>query len=140
VQGASEEVVQAQIAPSAEDPQPLSEEEMEEKERLLAEGFSSWNRRDFNAFVRACEKVSPLLSPPAGGCFESCALLVLKKVHCLGNRLRERSTVGASVTLKPTTRHNPWTHPWVFWCPGAPPLKLTGSAHLLRVIHTCPPS
>ena len=34
----------------------LSEEELEERDRLLEAGFSNWNRRDFNAFVRACEK------------------------------------------------------------------------------------
>lgn len=58
MQGASEDVVQAQVAPSPDDPQPLAEEEIEEKEQLLSEGFSNWNRRDFNSFVRACEKVS----------------------------------------------------------------------------------
>ncbi|XP_073276124.1 probable chromatin-remodeling complex ATPase chain [Primulina huaijiensis] len=36
--------------------EPLTAEEQEEKERLLEEGFSSWSRRDFNAFIRACEK------------------------------------------------------------------------------------
>eukprot|EP01024_Parvocaulis_polyphysoides_P008605 TRINITY_DN12569_c0_g2_i1.p1 TRINITY_DN12569_c0_g2~~TRINITY_DN12569_c0_g2_i1.p1 ORF type:complete len:269 (+),score=39.05 TRINITY_DN12569_c0_g2_i1:139-945(+) len=36
--------------------QPLTEEEMMERERLLEQGFSNWNRRDFNAFIRACEK------------------------------------------------------------------------------------
>jgi len=35
----------------------LSEEEMAEKEKLLQDGFTNWNRRDFNAFTRACEKV-----------------------------------------------------------------------------------
>lgn len=35
---------------------PLTAEEREEKERLLEEGFSSWSRRDFNTFIRACEK------------------------------------------------------------------------------------
>ncbi|KAH1102679.1 hypothetical protein AAZX31_13G198000 [Glycine max] len=35
---------------------PLTAEELEEKERLLEEGFSSWTRRDFNTFIRACEK------------------------------------------------------------------------------------
>ncbi|KAJ6911784.1 ISWI chromatin-remodeling complex ATPase CHR11 isoform X1 [Populus alba x Populus x berolinensis] len=35
---------------------PLTSEELEEKERLLEEGFSSWSRRDFNTFIRACEK------------------------------------------------------------------------------------
>ncbi|XP_039058884.1 ISWI chromatin-remodeling complex ATPase CHR11-like isoform X2 [Hibiscus syriacus] len=35
---------------------PLTAEELEEKEQLLEEGFSSWSRRDFNTFIRACEK------------------------------------------------------------------------------------
>ncbi|KAK8507091.1 hypothetical protein V6N13_069881 [Hibiscus sabdariffa] len=35
---------------------PLTAEELEEKEHLLEEGFSSWSRRDFNTFIRACEK------------------------------------------------------------------------------------
>ena len=57
-QGASEEVVRAQIAPGPDDPQPLSEAETAEREALLASGFANWNRRDFAAFIRACEKVS----------------------------------------------------------------------------------
>ncbi|KAK7363624.1 hypothetical protein VNO77_05773 [Canavalia gladiata] len=35
---------------------PLTAEELEEKEHLLEEGFSSWSRKDFNTFIRACEK------------------------------------------------------------------------------------
>ncbi|GFY85241.1 chromatin remodeling factor17 [Actinidia rufa] len=35
---------------------PLTAEEQEEKERLLEEGFLTWSRRDFNTFIRACEK------------------------------------------------------------------------------------
>ncbi|XP_047950940.1 ISWI chromatin-remodeling complex ATPase CHR11 isoform X1 [Salvia hispanica] len=35
---------------------PLTAEEQEEKERLLEEGFSTWSRKDFNTFIRACEK------------------------------------------------------------------------------------
>ncbi|GFS28808.1 chromatin-remodeling protein 11 [Actinidia rufa] len=35
---------------------PLTAEEQEEKEWLLEEGFSTWSRRDFNTFIRACEK------------------------------------------------------------------------------------
>ncbi|XP_010941805.1 probable chromatin-remodeling complex ATPase chain [Elaeis guineensis] len=35
---------------------PLTVEEQEEKEQLLEEGFSTWTRRDFNTFIRACEK------------------------------------------------------------------------------------
>lgn len=56
VQGASEEQVAAMGAAGPEDPQPLSEEEVAEKEELLGSGFSTWNRRDFSAFTRACEK------------------------------------------------------------------------------------
>ncbi|KAG1371207.1 Chromatin-remodeling complex ATPase [Cocos nucifera] len=36
--------------------EPLTAEEQEERERLLEEGFSTWTRRDFNTFIRACEK------------------------------------------------------------------------------------
>ncbi|ONM32114.1 ISWI chromatin-remodeling complex ATPase CHR11 [Zea mays] len=36
--------------------EPLTAEEQEEKEQLLEEGFASWTRRDFNTFIRACEK------------------------------------------------------------------------------------
>ncbi|CAN1238805.1 ISWI chromatin-remodeling complex ATPase CHR17 [Linum grandiflorum] len=35
---------------------PLTAEEVQEKDKLLEEGFSSWSRRDFHAFIRACEK------------------------------------------------------------------------------------
>ncbi|XP_019419313.1 PREDICTED: ISWI chromatin-remodeling complex ATPase CHR11-like [Lupinus angustifolius] len=35
---------------------PLTAEELEEKESLLEQGFSSWSRKDFNTFIRACEK------------------------------------------------------------------------------------
>ncbi|WOH15939.1 hypothetical protein DCAR_0935487 [Daucus carota subsp. sativus] len=35
---------------------PLTAEEQEEKKQLLDEGFSTWTKRDFNTFIRACEK------------------------------------------------------------------------------------
>ncbi|CAN8300533.1 unnamed protein product [Cochlearia groenlandica] len=35
---------------------PLTTEEMEEKEQLAEEGFSTWSKRDFNNFIKACEK------------------------------------------------------------------------------------
>ncbi|XP_074292298.1 ISWI chromatin-remodeling complex ATPase CHR11-like [Silene latifolia] len=35
---------------------PLTSEEQDEKDRLLEEGFSTWTKRDFNTFIRACEK------------------------------------------------------------------------------------
>ncbi|CAD7696105.1 unnamed protein product [Ostreobium quekettii] len=53
-QGAGEEEVVA--TPGPNDPQPLTEEEVAEKDLLLESGFSNWNRRDFNAFCRGCEK------------------------------------------------------------------------------------
>ncbi|KMS93984.1 hypothetical protein BVRB_025960, partial [Beta vulgaris subsp. vulgaris] len=37
-------------------PPALTEEEQAEKERLLLEGFIQWNRRDFNRYLRACER------------------------------------------------------------------------------------
>ena len=33
--------------------EPLSEDQLAEKEKLLQSGFSDWSRRDFNQFVRA---------------------------------------------------------------------------------------
>ncbi|CAB1352731.1 unnamed protein product [Coregonus sp. 'balchen'] len=35
---------------------PLSPGETEEKEKLLTQGFTSWNKRDFNQFIKANEK------------------------------------------------------------------------------------
>jgi len=35
---------------------PLTEEEIAEKDELLVQGFTSWNKRDFNQFIKACEK------------------------------------------------------------------------------------
>lgn len=45
-----------ELVPGPDDPQPLCEEEVVEKDQLLEAGFTNWNRRDFNAFCRACEK------------------------------------------------------------------------------------
>ncbi len=35
--------------------EPLTEEELQEKEELIAQGFEDWSRRDFQQFVRALE-------------------------------------------------------------------------------------
>lgn len=35
---------------------PLSDEELLEKESLLTQGFTNWNKRDFNQFIKANEK------------------------------------------------------------------------------------
>jgi len=34
--------------------EPLSEEQLQEKEALLQKGYGDWSRKDFNHFVRAC--------------------------------------------------------------------------------------
>ncbi|VAH56719.1 unnamed protein product [Triticum turgidum subsp. durum] len=36
--------------------EPFTAEELEEKQRLLEAGFATWTKRDFNTFIRACEK------------------------------------------------------------------------------------
>lgn len=36
--------------------EPLTDEEMAEKEKLLTQGFTSWTKRDFNQFIKANEK------------------------------------------------------------------------------------
>lgn len=55
-QGASEETINKEIAPKDDDPKPLNDEEEKERDMLLSQGFSNWSRRDFNAFIRACER------------------------------------------------------------------------------------
>jgi len=35
---------------------PLTDEEIAEKDDLLQQGFTSWNKRDFNQFIKSCEK------------------------------------------------------------------------------------
>ncbi|CAN1857585.1 ISWI chromatin-remodeling complex ATPase CHR11 [Linum perenne] len=51
---------QAKDTIEADEPEEVGEqltaEELEEKEKLLEEGFSSWSKRDFNTFIKACEK------------------------------------------------------------------------------------
>lgn len=55
-QGASEEVIAKEMALKGDEPQPLTEEEIKERDDLLKGGYSNWNRKDFSAFVRACER------------------------------------------------------------------------------------
>ncbi len=43
--GATEEGVQAALVPGPDDPQPLTQEEVLEKEELLNAGFISWTRK-----------------------------------------------------------------------------------------------
>ncbi|XP_067850488.1 SWI/SNF-related matrix-associated actin-dependent regulator of chromatin subfamily A member 5 isoform X1 [Heptranchias perlo] len=36
--------------------EPLNDDELEEKEKLLTQGFTNWTKRDFNQFIKANEK------------------------------------------------------------------------------------
>jgi SWI/SNF-related matrix-associated actin-dependent regulator of chromatin subfamily A member 5 len=52
----TEEQVEGEDAPPTPVIEDLTEEEQAEKEKLLTEGFHDWTKRDFNNYVRACEK------------------------------------------------------------------------------------
>ena len=55
-QGSTDEEIAAETAPTPDDPQPLTDEEIAERDALLGEGLSNWSRKEFNAFTRACER------------------------------------------------------------------------------------
>ncbi|KAI4872532.1 hypothetical protein NFI96_016760, partial [Prochilodus magdalenae] len=48
--------VQKEEQRKIDEAEPLTGEETEEKEKLLTQGFTSWNKRDFNQFIKANEK------------------------------------------------------------------------------------
>lgn len=48
--------VQREEQRKIDDAEPLSEAEIAEKESLLTQGFTNWNKRDFNQFIKANEK------------------------------------------------------------------------------------
>ncbi|KAF7710108.1 SWI/SNF-related matrix-associated actin-dependent regulator of chromatin subfamily A member 5 [Silurus meridionalis] len=48
--------VQKEEQAKIDEAEPLNEEELEEKENLLSQGFTIWNKRDFNQFIKANEK------------------------------------------------------------------------------------
>ncbi|XP_050966839.1 probable global transcription activator SNF2L1 isoform X1 [Labeo rohita] len=48
--------VQKEEQAKIDEAEPLSPEETEEKEKLLTQGFTNWNKRDFNQFIKANEK------------------------------------------------------------------------------------
>ncbi|XP_013789929.2 SWI/SNF-related matrix-associated actin-dependent regulator of chromatin subfamily A member 5-like [Limulus polyphemus] len=54
--GADADRVQQEEQQKIDEAEPLTEEEIAEKEKLLTEGFTNWSRRDFNQFVKANEK------------------------------------------------------------------------------------
>lgn len=48
--------VQREEQRKIDDAEPLTEDEIAEKESLLTQGFTNWNKRDFNQFIKANEK------------------------------------------------------------------------------------
>ncbi len=82
---------QAATAPTDEDPAPLSEEEVAEKEKLLDTGFSNWNRRDFSAFVRACEKYG------RGALDMVSRLFGIRRLSCLCHDMHIAGALGALI-------------------------------------------
>ncbi|XP_060688494.1 probable global transcription activator SNF2L1 isoform X1 [Hemiscyllium ocellatum] len=48
--------VQKEEQRKIDDALPLNQKEIEEKEKLLTQGFTTWNKRDFNQFIKANEK------------------------------------------------------------------------------------
>ncbi|KAH8042617.1 hypothetical protein HPB51_024849 [Rhipicephalus microplus] len=48
--------IQREEQAKIDESEPLTEEELAEKEKLLTEGFTNWARRDFNQFIKANEK------------------------------------------------------------------------------------
>lgn len=48
--------VQKEEQRKIDEAEPLTEEELTEKEKLLTQGFTNWTKRDFNQFIKANEK------------------------------------------------------------------------------------
>ena len=129
-QGASEETIAKEItAPQPDDPRPLSEEEQAERERLLEAGFSHWNRRDFNAFVRACERhgraqLSAIAAEVEGKTEQEVrdyaavfwarvgelndAERILKNIERGEQRLQRQQDITAAIAAKLEKYKNPW--------------------------------
>jgi hypothetical protein len=54
--GSDAERVRKEEQQKIDDAEPLTEEELAEKDELLKQGFSNWSKRDFNQFIKANEK------------------------------------------------------------------------------------
>jgi SWI/SNF-related matrix-associated actin-dependent regulator of chromatin subfamily A member 5 len=49
-------MIQAEEQSKIDSAVPLTEDELLEKDDLMAQGFSNWSRRDYMQFVKACER------------------------------------------------------------------------------------
>ncbi|MCL4122231.1 UNVERIFIED_CONTAM: hypothetical protein GTU68_025254, partial [Idotea baltica] len=54
--GADSSRIQKEEQKKIDEAEPVTEEEMEERDRLLTKGFLNWSKRDFNQFIKANEK------------------------------------------------------------------------------------
>ncbi|KAK6617714.1 hypothetical protein RUM43_013942 [Polyplax serrata] len=54
--GSDANKVQREEQRKIDDAEPLTDEEVVEKEKLLTQGFTTWTKRDFNQFIKANEK------------------------------------------------------------------------------------
>lgn len=48
--------IQKEEQKKIDEAEPVTEEEMEERDQLLTQGFLNWSKRDFNQFIKANEK------------------------------------------------------------------------------------
>ena len=48
--------IQKEEQKKIDEAEPVSEEELEERDSLLTQGFLNWSKRDFNQFIKANEK------------------------------------------------------------------------------------
>lgn len=48
--------IQKEEQQKIDEAEPVTEEEMEERDQLLTQGFLNWSKRDFNQFIKANEK------------------------------------------------------------------------------------
>jgi SWI/SNF-related matrix-associated actin-dependent regulator of chromatin subfamily A member 5 len=55
-EAAADEQAAAAFAAALDGAEPLTDEEAAERRRLQAEAFGNWSKKDFTAFVRACER------------------------------------------------------------------------------------
>ncbi|KAL0267637.1 UNVERIFIED_CONTAM: hypothetical protein PYX00_009848 [Menopon gallinae] len=54
--GSDASKIQREEQRKIDDAEPLTDEEVAEKEKLLTQGFTNWTKRDFNQFIKANEK------------------------------------------------------------------------------------
>ena len=109
---------------------PLSEEQIEEKERLMQDGFTNWTRRDLNNFVRGLEefgrddlrnvatfvdgKTEKEVGKYAVSFFRHYTEIkewekLMRRIEAGEARIMRRHELDAAINKKVTASSNPWT-------------------------------